>query len=89
MIQRFYYIDLYKSSLREWKIAPSKYEIMNRYRTLEDMENNPWLHNIQNVIIISSYGVNRFWGKIDVAYYKENVTDPNNPNKTVVEAHNR
>jgi len=36
----------------------------------------------------SYYGVNRFWGKIDVAYYKENVTDPNNPNKTVVEAHN-
>ena len=47
------------------------------------------LHDSQNVIIISSYGVNRFWGKIDVAYYKENVTDPNNPNKTVVEAHNR
>merc|ERR1719434_57762 len=23
MIQRFYYIDLYKSSLREWKIAPT------------------------------------------------------------------
>jgi len=36
----------------------------------------------------SYYGVNRFWGKIDVAYYKENVTDPNNPNKTIVEAHN-
>jgi len=36
----------------------------------------------------SYYGVNRFWGKIDVAYYKENVTDPKNPNKTMVEAHN-
>lgn len=36
----------------------------------------------------SYYGVNRFWGKIDVAYYKENVTDPSNPNKTIVEAHN-
>jgi len=35
----------------------------------------------------SFYGVYRFWGKFDVANYKENVTDPST-NKTVVEAHN-
>jgi len=32
------------------------------------------------------YGVNRFWGKFDVAYYEENVTDPTS-NKTKIEAH--